>query len=253
MSGNYYTHIQIIDKYFATFTVTMDQNSTVEPRFAVVRVMNNCTNEYKDFLFSQLAANIGVSPDPTKPNVSGEGENRGPFTAQANSDVCPKPGTWAVTANQDWCTVIYDPSTGGFSLQFDPNPSVEPRDVVITVTNDACDIQAKYTITQDGNPVGLKTNNTFPDIPAEGGETGVSTPEGKPSCTTAKPAYSLSIVKGYEYAHLIITSPATGEFKVRFDANPTVYERNACCANRFGSCALRNGNSDAYGIGSGNR
>ncbi len=69
VAGSKYTHLTLLDPSTGRFTVTMDENSTSVIRTAIVRITNNCTNEYKDFLFTQ-DANTGLcQPEIAKPNI----------------------------------------------------------------------------------------------------------------------------------------------------------------------------------------
>ena len=223
--GGEYAKIMVNDPATGAFSLSMNENTTVRERYAIVRVVNNCTGEYRDFTFSQEAQNVGVYPNPAGSNVSADGENRGPFAPEANSETCPSPGTWEVTANQTWCSVNYNPATGIFSLLFQTNPSILPRTVVVTVKNIACNKQTTYSITQNGNNISLNPDNTTGNLPEEGGETAIATPEGT-SCTNT-PTYSLSLVSGASYAQLIIVNAQTGAFRVGFNANTSIYERQA--------------------------
>ena len=110
-------------------------------------------------------------------------------------------------------------------MLFQPNPSILPRTTLITVKNIACNKQAAYSITQNGNNISLNPDNTTGKVPEEGGETPVSTPEGT-TCTNS-PAYSLSLVSGASYAQLVIVDAQTGAFRVRFNTNASIYERQA--------------------------
>ena len=53
ISGADYLHIHVINAATGQFTVTMDANPTAHERTAIVRIINNCTQEYKDFIFTQ--------------------------------------------------------------------------------------------------------------------------------------------------------------------------------------------------------
>ncbi len=53
MTGADYTTITIIDASTGKFTIAMDANPTARARTSVVRITNNCTKEYNEFLFTQ--------------------------------------------------------------------------------------------------------------------------------------------------------------------------------------------------------
>jgi len=55
VTGGEYTHVTLLNPSTGRFTITMDENPTAYVRTAIVRITNNCTNEYKDFLFTQDA------------------------------------------------------------------------------------------------------------------------------------------------------------------------------------------------------
>ena len=53
-----------VDPLTSAFTVSFSPNNSSFPRNAVVRVVNNCTGEFKDFVFSQAGAICSGHPDP---------------------------------------------------------------------------------------------------------------------------------------------------------------------------------------------
>jgi uncharacterized protein (TIGR02145 family) len=53
VTGSDFTTINVTNNNTGAFTINMSSNSTAIPRTAIVRVMNNCTAEYKEFLFTQ--------------------------------------------------------------------------------------------------------------------------------------------------------------------------------------------------------
>lgn len=53
MTGGEYTTVSVIDASTGKFMISMDSNPTARTRTAVLRITNNCTKEYKEFLFSQ--------------------------------------------------------------------------------------------------------------------------------------------------------------------------------------------------------
>jgi len=55
ITGEEYTHITLLNPSTGRFVITMDENPTSYIRTAIVRITNLCTNEYKEFLFTQDA------------------------------------------------------------------------------------------------------------------------------------------------------------------------------------------------------
>ena len=45
-----------VDELTSAFSILFSENNSSHPRFAIVRVVNNCTTEYKDFVFTQEGA-----------------------------------------------------------------------------------------------------------------------------------------------------------------------------------------------------
>jgi hypothetical protein len=75
ITGEEYTFINVINPATGEFTITMSANETAKPRTAVVRIVNNCTGEYKEFLFSQSASAVGCGTTSSIPNISSENGN----------------------------------------------------------------------------------------------------------------------------------------------------------------------------------
>ena len=70
VTGIEYTYVTILNPASGRFILTMDENPTARIRTAIVRVTNNCTGEYKDYLFTQ-DANTGLcQPGVNKPDVA---------------------------------------------------------------------------------------------------------------------------------------------------------------------------------------
>ena len=67
MSGSDYLHITVLNAATGQFRVTMDENTTVLTRTAILRVTNNCTQEYKEFVFSQSGQSGLCTPGATPP------------------------------------------------------------------------------------------------------------------------------------------------------------------------------------------
>ncbi len=228
ISGNAYAHLSYTGlsvslKNMGQFYLTFDANPNAYVRYAVVRVTNNCTTEFNDFLFSQEAASIGVFPNPSQPNVKPEGEDKGPYTPESDLSKCT--GDYNITSNQSWCIVTFNPTTGVFSLRYSSNPGLTPRTVTITITKGTC--TKSYQVTQDASSIVLTPDPTGSNLPAGGGETTPALPQGSPTCSASPAAYSISLVTGYGYAHLTVVNVATGQFKVKFDTNTSIYPRFA--------------------------
>jgi len=69
VAGIEYTYVTLLDPSTGRFTLTMDENPTANIRTAIVRITNNCTNEYKDFLFIQDANTNLCQPLVAKPII----------------------------------------------------------------------------------------------------------------------------------------------------------------------------------------
>ena len=70
MSGGDYLHITVLNPTTGQFNVTMIENPTVVSRSAIVRVTNDCTREFKEFLFAQDGAAGLCDPSATPPAIS---------------------------------------------------------------------------------------------------------------------------------------------------------------------------------------
>jgi len=55
VTGDTYATLEA-DELTSAFSITFSENNSSHPRFAIVRVVNNCTTEYKDFIFTQEGA-----------------------------------------------------------------------------------------------------------------------------------------------------------------------------------------------------
>ncbi|MCC9074483.1 hypothetical protein LNQ49_23105 [Flavobacterium sp. F-65] len=53
LTGSEFTTIDVTNNNTGAFTINMSSNPTAIARTAIVRIMNNCTAEYKEFLFTQ--------------------------------------------------------------------------------------------------------------------------------------------------------------------------------------------------------
>ncbi|GHT62114.1 hypothetical protein AGMMS50239_14560 [Bacteroidia bacterium] len=53
MMGQDYLHVLVLNESTGEFRVSMDENPAATPRSAILRITNNCTQEYKEFFFTQ--------------------------------------------------------------------------------------------------------------------------------------------------------------------------------------------------------
>ena len=70
LNGTTYLHINVVNESTGQFYVTMDENLTAIPRTGIVRITNNCTLEYKDFLFSQESNGTLCTTGATAPVIA---------------------------------------------------------------------------------------------------------------------------------------------------------------------------------------
>lgn len=61
--GSAYTSLTV-DEITSAFSLTFTSNNSSQTRYAVVRVVSNCTGEFKDFIFPQAGATCPSAPDP---------------------------------------------------------------------------------------------------------------------------------------------------------------------------------------------
>ncbi|GHT72609.1 hypothetical protein AGMMS50262_01820 [Bacteroidia bacterium] len=84
VSGSEFTHLTILDPATGAFEVSFDANNTAVTRTAVIRVVNNCTTEYKDFYIPQKGDASVCGTYSTNPVVAA---NTTPITLCANGSV----------------------------------------------------------------------------------------------------------------------------------------------------------------------
>ena len=77
ISGADYLHIRVMNEATGQFTVTMDANPTAHERIAIVRIINNCTQEYKDFIFTQAYDVTLCNTSATPPTIVSSNYNNG--------------------------------------------------------------------------------------------------------------------------------------------------------------------------------
>jgi uncharacterized protein (TIGR02145 family) len=69
MTGQSYAHVEIVNPSTGEFRIRMDANPMAISRSAIVRVVNNCTNEYKEFLFTQQGDDSDCNTSATVPAI----------------------------------------------------------------------------------------------------------------------------------------------------------------------------------------
>ncbi|GHS94319.1 hypothetical protein FACS1894207_2330 [Bacteroidia bacterium] len=72
MTGTDFLHVQVENESTGAFRVSMDENPAATSRNAILRITNNCTQEYKEFLFSQSGDNAGCGTTPSVPDIQSE-------------------------------------------------------------------------------------------------------------------------------------------------------------------------------------
>jgi uncharacterized protein (TIGR02145 family) len=71
VSGSEFVSITLSDQSTGTFTYSVDENLTALPRVAVIRITNNCTGEYKEYLITQEGNTALCNSSATKPTIDG--------------------------------------------------------------------------------------------------------------------------------------------------------------------------------------
>jgi hypothetical protein len=69
MTGGEYVHIEVINPSTGQFRISFDLNPTAVSRTAIVRIINNCTQEYKEFLFSQAGDDDDCDTQTVVPQI----------------------------------------------------------------------------------------------------------------------------------------------------------------------------------------
>ena len=70
MTGSDFLYINVINEATGEFHVSMSENPTAVSRNAILRITNNCTQEYKEFVFSQAGDNTGCGASDAVPAIS---------------------------------------------------------------------------------------------------------------------------------------------------------------------------------------
>ncbi|MDR1090926.1 MAG: immunoglobulin domain-containing protein, partial [Prevotella sp.] len=70
VSGANFVSINLTDQSTGTFTYIVDENLMALPRTAVIRITNNCTGEYREFLITQDGNTALCDPAATKPVIN---------------------------------------------------------------------------------------------------------------------------------------------------------------------------------------
>ena len=91
VSGESFLNIEVIDESTGKFNVSMLPNTTAKQRSAIVRVINNCTGEYRDLLFTQEGDNQSCNASIDKPIVS----------ATNNGELCQGGAVYMTISNPD--------------------------------------------------------------------------------------------------------------------------------------------------------
>lgn len=75
--GSQYASVDFIDESIGQFSVIFTKNTTAKQRFAIVRLTNECTREYKEFIFSQKGNEALCNPTIAKPIIEASSMNNG--------------------------------------------------------------------------------------------------------------------------------------------------------------------------------
>jgi uncharacterized protein (TIGR02145 family) len=70
VSGAAYLHVSVLNTATGEFRVSMDENNSVNSRTAILRITNNCSNEYKEFVFSQAGDPTLCEPSANAPVIN---------------------------------------------------------------------------------------------------------------------------------------------------------------------------------------
>ena len=76
ISGNHYLHVAVTDPGTGAFMFSFDANTTALTRYGIIRITNNCTSEYKEFVIAQEGDATVCGQFATAPQIasaSGEG------------------------------------------------------------------------------------------------------------------------------------------------------------------------------------
>jgi uncharacterized protein (TIGR02145 family) len=72
MTGTDFFHVQVVNESTGEFRVSMDENPAATSRNAILRITNNCTQEYKEYLFSQNGDDGDCGTTPSVPDIQSE-------------------------------------------------------------------------------------------------------------------------------------------------------------------------------------
>ncbi|GHT61094.1 hypothetical protein FACS189451_02420 [Bacteroidia bacterium] len=69
ISGADFISVDLVNSATGQFTLTMNSNETATPRNAIVRIINNCTGEYKEFVFPQNGNDADCGTTTSIPDI----------------------------------------------------------------------------------------------------------------------------------------------------------------------------------------
>ena len=70
MTGNDYLYVNVINEATGEFNVSIAENPTALSRSAILRITNNCSQEYKEFVFSQAGDDSGCGSTSSIPAIA---------------------------------------------------------------------------------------------------------------------------------------------------------------------------------------
>ena len=194
VSGSDYMYVTVLNETTGEFRVTMEENPTALARTAILRITNNCTREYKEFLFTQEAATGLCDPGKDAPvidsrngtSLCGKGavylyllppagttptgyvwsRNGQEVARDAANYIATQPGIYKVYAGAIGC----DAPSPSASVTVTAGPGVAPDPVTVIVGQNngfVCDLTGKVAIyataTSAGTIVWYKDGEKQPD------------------------------------------------------------------------------------------
>lgn len=190
-----------------TITANYSANTTTSPRVCSITVTGGSLSYA--VTVSQAAAPPEITINTSSLNLLYSGGTT-TFSLSANVN-------WSISANVTWLRV--NPSSGGpgshtINVSYDPNPTIEPRSVIVTITGGG--ITKTISGTQPGAPVSLTVTPPFRDVPAAGGQTTFDVVSNVSWTVTDNAVWAnVTPVAGSNNAQLTVTC----------DANPTITAR----------------------------
>lgn len=152
MIGSSYTSFDVTDPTTGEFKLTMNPNPTARSRTAVLRITNNCTSEYKEFLFIQKGSTSVCQGTVVKPIVLVS--NSGAMCSTGAVYMSIDPSSVNATANYIWTLndSPLDDYTGKTYC-----PATQSGTYKVYVGGVGCDINAS-----DNIPITLNSSGTAP-------------------------------------------------------------------------------------------